>query len=397
MRILILNADYPKFLGRFYGADPGLAEASYEEQLAARADSLFGVADFYSRNLRRHGHEAWEIHVNNLLLQSAWAREHGMNVGAPAPPSAGPALYGPMARAKAALKSKLRPLVRKLVPRQMSGLERRILSAQIAHYRPDVILNQEVGYVRNEFLKTLTDRVPFIMGQIATALPQGERFDVYQLVISSLPNQVAWFKQQGVAAELSWLAFEPVVLEKLGPAPEPDIDVSFVGSLSDRAVWRSRVELLEFVARHVDLKFWGNGIELFPASSPLHRCYQGEAWGRDMYQILRRSRITINNHSKVSEDYANNMRLYEATGAGCLMLVDHKKNLQDMFDIGEHIATYRSPEECVAQIQRHLADEAARARIARAGQRHTMEVHSYYRRMGELIELIQYAVAKRAA
>ncbi len=397
MRILILNADYPKFLGRFYGADPALAEASYEEQLAARADSLFGVADFYSRNLRRHGHEAWEIHVNNLLMQSAWAREHGINVGAPAPPSAGPALYGPMARTKAALKNKLRPLVRKLVPRQMSALERRILSAQIAHYRPDVILNQEVGYVRNEFLKTLTDRVPFIMGQIATALPQGERFDVYQLVISSLPNQVAWFKQQGVAAELNWLAFEPVVLEKLGPPPEPDIDVSFVGSLSDRAYWRSRVELLEFVARHVDLKIWGNGIEQFPASSPLHRCYQGEAWGRDMYQVLRRSRITINNHSKVSEDYANNMRLYEATGAGCLMLVDHKKNLQDMFDIGEHIATYRSPEECVAQIQRYLADEAARARIARAGQRHTMEVHSYYRRMGELIELIQYAVAKRAA
>ncbi len=95
-----------------------------------------------------------------------------------------------------------------------------------------------------------------------------------------------------MAAELNWLSFEHVVLEKLGPAPEPDIDVSFVGSLSDRAVWRSRVELLEFVARHVELKIWGNGIELFPASSPLHRCYQGEAWGRDMYRILRRSQIT---------------------------------------------------------------------------------------------------------
>ena len=79
------------------------------------------------------------------------------------------------------------------------------------------------------------------------------------------------------------------------------------------------------------------------------------------------------------------------------MLVDHKKNLRDMFDLGEQIATYRSPEECVQQIQRYLGHEQARARIAQAGQRHTLEVHNYYRRMGEVIELIQSAGAKRAA
>ena len=50
--------------------------------MAARNASLFGVADFYSRNFAALGHPAAEIHVNNPWLQSAWAREHGMAVEA---------------------------------------------------------------------------------------------------------------------------------------------------------------------------------------------------------------------------------------------------------------------------------------------------------------------------
>src|SRR6476469_7597840 len=78
MRVLILNGDYPRFLKWLYGRQAGLATASYAEQMAARNASLFGVADFYSRNFQAQGHEAAEIHVNNVWLQSAWARERGM-------------------------------------------------------------------------------------------------------------------------------------------------------------------------------------------------------------------------------------------------------------------------------------------------------------------------------
>src|SRR5436190_5279295 len=84
MRILILNTDYPQFLGSLYRDNPGLADASYRDQMAARNDSLFGVSDFYSRNFVAHGHVAEEIHVNNRLLQSAWARENGLKVSSAA-------------------------------------------------------------------------------------------------------------------------------------------------------------------------------------------------------------------------------------------------------------------------------------------------------------------------
>src|ERR1051326_2029511 len=83
MRFVILNTDYPEFLTWLYTQNPGLEGASYPEQLRVRMDTCFGVADFYSSNLRRLGHEAWDIHANNQRLQSAWARERGIAVDVP--------------------------------------------------------------------------------------------------------------------------------------------------------------------------------------------------------------------------------------------------------------------------------------------------------------------------
>src|SRR5436853_7293305 len=116
MRILVLNADYPRFLAWFYRRRPALENTSYATQMAARNASLFGVADFYSRNFAALGHQAAEIHVNNPWLQAAWAREHGMALKAEPPTAAagGAALPAWLQRAVAPFKPMLRPLARKI-------------------------------------------------------------------------------------------------------------------------------------------------------------------------------------------------------------------------------------------------------------------------------------------
>src|SRR5258705_3486186 len=113
MRILVLNADYPRFLSWLYLRQPGLGSAGYAAQMAARNASLFGVADFYSRNFAALGHSAAEIHVNNSWLQTAWAREHGLAMEQPlATAAGGPPLPGWLQRAVAPFKPMLRPLAR---------------------------------------------------------------------------------------------------------------------------------------------------------------------------------------------------------------------------------------------------------------------------------------------
>ena len=266
MRILVLNADYPRFLTWFYRREPGLENASYAAQMAARNASLFGLADFYSRSFAAIGHTAAEIHVNNPRLQAAWARERGM--AASKPPGVGAGNAAP------------------------AWLQRIVTPFKSMHHQ-------------------------------------------------------------------------------------------------------ERIALLEAVARRYDLKIWAVRPQTLPASSPLHRCFQGEAWGAEMYQVLRRSRITFNSHIDLAGREAGNMRLFEATGVGAFLLTDFKDNLETLFAPDREVAVWRSIDDCLKIIDRHLRDDKRRAEIGRAGQARTMAQHTYRHRTSEILGFIDGMRARR--
>ena len=66
-----------------------------------------------------------------------------------------------------------------------------------------------------------------------------------------------------------------------------------------------------------------------------------------MFSLLHRSKLTLNKHIDVSENYANNMRLFEATGTGACLITDWKDNLADLFEPQKEVVAYRSSEECL--------------------------------------------------
>jgi spore maturation protein CgeB len=397
MRILVLNADYPRFLAWLYRR-PGLENASYTTQMAARNASLFGVADFYSKNFAALGHPAAEIHVNNPWLQSAWAREHGMTVEPPELASLAErrALPGWLQRAVTPFKPMLRPLARKvgLSPRLDAQAEQ-ILLAQIEDFRPDLVLNQDVFHIDTRVMRRVkTVGNPILVGQVGIEPSRGEDWTVYDLMISQLPATVKLFRGLGVRAEVNHLAFEPAILDALPAAPAADVDVSFVGSVS--LDHRQRIALLEAVAERYDLKLWGSRPQALPASSPLHRCFQGEVWGAEMYQVLRRSRITLNSHIDLAGRQAGNMRLFEATGVGTFLLTDYKDNLDTLFEVDREVAAWRSIEDCLDQIARYMDNESGRTTLARAGQARTMAQHTFRHRTQDIIECVE-RIATRSA
>ena len=147
-------------------------------------------------------------------------------------------------------------------------------------------------------------------------------------------------------------------------------------------VWADDVEEAPAVA------LFGNPPRALPASSPLHRCFRGEVWGADMYQALRRSKITLNSHIDMAGREAGNMRLFEATGVGAFLLTDFKDNLHTLFAPEHEVAAWRSVDECLAAIDRYLADEGARSAIAKAGQARTMAQHTYRHRVAEILALV---------
>jgi hypothetical protein len=374
MRVLFLNTDYPGFLVCLYRSRPGLALRGYGAQLAARNASLFGTADFMSQALHRLGHAAIDVHANNRPLQEAWAAEnrHGR--------------HGWLTRGASTLHPRL---AHRFIPWSPHAERARdILAAQIAAFRPTILYNHDPTGFSAAWLRSVLPNDCAMVAQIASPRGDGTDWHAYDLVISSLPNFVTWFRDHGISAEYLPLAFEPRVLAAV-PASRSDIPLSFVGSVSP--AHRERLRFLETIAARDDLglALWGEKSDAIAADSNLHRRHRGAAWGPDMFTLLRRSQLTLNKHIDVSETYANNMRLFEATGMGACLVTDWKENLAELFEPGEEVIAYRSTEECLDLLRYFESHEAERTAIAAAGHARCLAEHRYERRMTQLADILQ--------
>ena len=388
LRVLIINTDYPDFVQWLYNHIPGLENRSFNEQMRARIRSLFGFADFYSSNLKRLGHEAWNIYANNSYMQSAWEREHlsgSSNVLSSRYllPFAGLRSFSHIER-----RTTFRP-VRRCLRLLRLGLEKRehkwlfrVLAGQVSYYQPDVILNQAMVWVKSEYLRESMPKGSILVGQhAASPLPENSDWKHYNLILSSFPPTVEWFRSRGISTELHLLGFEPAILNQLRATQSKNIPISFIGSFFK--IHSSRTELIERLRNQFDVRIWGSHFETIDDQSPVFAGYMGQAWGTEMYQILRDSKIVFNHHGNVAP-FANNLRLYEATGVGTLLLTDWKENLPSLFEPGKEVVAYRSFEECVDLLRFYLNNENARDSIAHAGQLRTLHSHTYFQRMQEL-------------
>lgn len=393
MRILILSADYREFLHQLYRANPGLVDLPFQEQAAIRNDTLYSTSDFYARSFQSLGHEAREIQVNNIWMQSVWAKAHGMKVPEPVSPEA----IADESELITYLKRRLRPYRAALGPiaqaigllPKVGGALKDILLAQIEEFQPDVILNQDIAAAGSDVMAAVRRPGRTLVAQLGVDPPPGVDLTVYDIGISLIPWVVEHYRKFGLVAAQSHLAFDASVLDRLGPAPVRDVEVSFVGGLSSDH--GKRIELLEAIATEFPIQLWLTNLKGIPSRSPLHAHYRGSAWGREMYNVLRRSKITLNSHINASRGMAGNMRLYEATGVGTFLLTDNLPNLPSLFEPGAQVGVYDSVSDCLKKIAHYLDNEAEREAIARAGQQQTLTHHTYRHRAKDLIDLIQKA------
>lgn len=377
MRVVIVDPYYSRFLRAHYAANPSLAERSYREQLASLLGECFGTFDAYSRAFGSLGHEAEEVVPNCEPLQLAWAGENGA---------------ARWARRLLRARHRAGGLV------EHHALQR-IAAAQIEAAEPDVVYVQELSFLDSRILDRLRDRGYLLVGQIATTPPESERLRRFDLLISSLPRLVERFLELGVDAEYLPLAFDPVVVERatrhgqsLDPAGRRPYAVTFVGGF-DAHVHAQRATLLEKVCRSTDVAVWGYGAATLPAGSPILRRYGGEAWGLDMYAILGQSRITINTHRPLAEGFANTMRLFEATGAGALVLTEEAPNLPELFEPGSELIAYSGLDDLVEKLRHYREHDGERVEVAAAGQARTLRDHTYERRISELASLLERRIA----
>lgn len=318
-------------------------------------ERAFGTADFYSSNLRALGHEAQDVIINATPLQRQWAHENARKL--------------PSSRF-----------------RDPKSWQLAVVAEQIKQAHPDVLYIQNVNFFDATYLESLRQYFGRLVGQTGYAIDWNFDFGPYDLMLSCFPHYVKRFRAMGKSSDYLAIGFGAQVLDKL-PKVARDLDVTFVGA------FRSHDDLgmavLEQVARRLPVAYWGYGVESMPAESPIRRCYQGNAWGLDMYRLLARSKVTLNRHGNVSQGYANNMRLFEGTGVGACLVTDMKSNLSKLFEIDREVVAYENPADCLEKVKYLLDHDDERAAIALAGQQRTLREHTYAHRMRELEDILE--------
>lgn len=351
MRILIVDTYYPAFLEAHYAAAPHLAGAPYAEQWRALMDRFFGTADSYSCHLGPLGHVASEVVYNCEPLQRAWRSER------PGRP------FG----------------------RRRSSPDA-ILLDQVEELGADVVYVQDLWALEPRTLRRL-GRGRLLVGQIASELPHTDQLKPYDLIVTSFPHYAQELPRRGLPAAFLPLAFDERVLERM-PSAASRSGAVFVGSLHP-VRHRGGSAVLAYAVERAPIALYGTGAEEWPPGSAVAARYRGEAWGLDMYAVFARAAISVNRHIDAAGRYANNMRLFESTGAGALLVTDAKDNLHELFEAGVEVVTYETADELVEQVRHYLAHEDDRAAIAAAGQRRTMRDHTWAVRMRELAAILE--------
>ncbi len=367
MKFLFVDTYYPAFLKYFRKKYPELNGESYKRQKGTLLAQYFGTADSYSYYIRKLESQAEDLVVNDEILQRRWILENGIQLSS----------SGWLSKIQSF------PYAYKLLGRPKWIQEIALL--QIKKTKPDVLYFQDLTILNPETLALTKKYCRLLVGQIASPLPLDTYLEQFDLILTSFPHYVDYFLKKKIKSEYFRLGFDPRVL-KLTGEQKRIYDVVFVGSYSH--YHRQSMGLVESLAQKIPLHVWGQGIGYLNPFSKLYGNYHGEAWGLNMYKILAQSKIVINRHINVAGDYANNMRLFESTGMGAMLITDEKKNLNELFKVGKEIETYKNADELISKVKYYLTHEDKRKEIAISGQKKTLAEHSYHHRMKELIRIV---------
>jgi spore maturation protein CgeB len=375
VRILLLDHYYENFVRRHYEERPGLASETFDVQAASLEAAMFGETGFQIAALRALGHEALFFPINVAPMAEAWAAEHGVDL---------PRRWHPaFRRGRCSLPRPSR--------RERWQWMAAILNAIAVDFGADVIHAQCTEMLSDHVVRSLGAAGRLMSAQTASPVVPWDQLRSYDLLVSSLPHYVARAQQSGLAARYLPLGFEPRLASELA-SESRSTSVSFVGSLSPHH--RRRIDLLSALASRVPLEIWSPE-QPSTWAQDRRAVWHGAAWGREMYHVLGASRITINVHGEHAAGYANNLRLFEATGMGALLVTEAAPNLADLFEPGVEVVTYRDAAELADTLAYYVAHPVEASEIAARGQARTLRDHVWERRMGELVELFAEARAAR--
>ncbi len=161
-------------------------------------------------------------------------------------------------------------------------------------------------------------------------------------------------------------------------------DLCFIGTYD-----QARESLLAPLAKKYNLRIWGPGWKKHAVNDNLKHCLRDGFYSpRDINKIYNASKICLNLHHAQTV-WGVNMRAFEATASGCLLVTDNPKELGALFDLGREVVVYQQEKDLPDLLDHYLSHDGERAAIAAAGQRKAHQEHTYLQRLKKILAVIK--------
>jgi hypothetical protein len=223
----------------------------------------------------------------------------------------------------------------------------------------------------------------------------------YDLVVCNFPSILDDWRRKGCKAEYFFPGHDPV-MDTYANAGHDDLDLIFIGGFSRHQVNRSlalraaastpgiraRFHLEDSrLTRLANFLPFMPGLGAYRHPPEIRVICAGPLYGRDLYAALAGTRIVLNGAVDMAGPDRGNMRCFEATGCGALLLTDAGLYPDGFLD-GETMVTYSSPAQIPEVIKRLVEDASWANSIARAGCAMVRDRFSKERQWAKFQELV---------
>ncbi len=272
--------------------------------------------------------------------------------------------------------------------------------SQIKKENPDILFMSSNFEYYGDFLNKIRPNVGKVCAWISCPIDNNLNLSNIDHIFTLFEPHYKTFTQLGKPTTFTQAAFDSSIIKDLPKSKQ--YDLTFIGGIG--GYHKTREKYLKALIKKTPIKIWGYGyrsknwfkdfIKQIKNGFIYNKVYQGEAWGMDMLKILSQSKITFNSHGDIAKGYAVNMRMFEATGTGALLITELTDDIHHFFEPGKEIVCYTSIDDAIEKIQYYLKNEKKREKIALAGQKRTLNNYTYEHLASKYVDIFKQLLNK---
>lgn len=184
-------------------------------------------------------------------------------------------------------------------------------------------------------------------------------------------------------------------LHTLVPEPQAPIDRETM-VLACACVLASKAYRLECLralpAYQLSITGDAHWAELIPGA----RLLGTTAYGEQLVQTYRDTAVSVN-ATNLQMPTTVNQRLFDVPAAGGFLITDHQAEMDDLFDVGEEMHTYRDAAELATLARHYLRHPEERAQMVARARDRVLRCHTYAHRMAQMVATMRRIHAHPAA